>query len=246
MVYESQFQSDDVAQNYAALYSEHDSSDARIWREQRQILAPLIREMVDDGARDAFDFACGTGRITAFLADHGLQRVVGFDVSEQMLKIARGQRPDLEFVAANPAAAVPPPAGADRADVVTAFRYFLNADERERTAMMRAMAESCRPDGYLILHNHGHAKSSRTLWLKISRRPARILSTESIVELAKAHGFFQLRRRGTQLFPLKMYRGALGRLLLRFERKLRTSAFGERLLAAYGVDQVVVMKRHMG
>ncbi|PPK67627.1 class I SAM-dependent methyltransferase [Actinokineospora auranticolor] len=48
------------------------------------------------GSGPAVDVGCGPGRVTGYLADLGVS-VYGVDLSPEMVKIARGERPDLRF-----------------------------------------------------------------------------------------------------------------------------------------------------
>lgn len=51
---------------------------------------------VDDTERWVVDLGCGPGRIAVHLARAG-NRVVGVDASAEMIRIARGRAPELEF-----------------------------------------------------------------------------------------------------------------------------------------------------
>jgi SAM-dependent methyltransferase len=61
----------------------------------RAFLAAFV-EVVGVTAGPVADVGCGPGRVAAFLADHGLD-VVGVDVSQAMLTIARDAHPDICF-----------------------------------------------------------------------------------------------------------------------------------------------------
>ncbi|HET6954086.1 MAG TPA: class I SAM-dependent methyltransferase [Acidimicrobiales bacterium] len=61
----------------------------------RAFLAAFV-ELVGVAARPVADVGCGPGRVAAFLAGHGLD-VVGVDVSQAMLTVARDAHPDIRF-----------------------------------------------------------------------------------------------------------------------------------------------------
>jgi ubiquinone/menaquinone biosynthesis C-methylase UbiE len=61
----------------------------------RAFLAAFV-ELVRVTARPVADVGCGPGRVTAFLAAHGLE-VVGVDVSQAMLTVARDAHPEIQF-----------------------------------------------------------------------------------------------------------------------------------------------------
>jgi ubiquinone/menaquinone biosynthesis C-methylase UbiE len=46
----------------------------------------------------ALDIACGTGRISKILKDLGFKKVVGVDISGEMLKVARKKYPSIKFI----------------------------------------------------------------------------------------------------------------------------------------------------
>jgi ubiquinone/menaquinone biosynthesis C-methylase UbiE len=62
-------------------------------------LDKLVLSQLSRGAR-ILDLCCGTGHITAVLARRGF-RVTGLDGSEDMLRFARDNAPNVEFVAAD-------------------------------------------------------------------------------------------------------------------------------------------------
>lgn len=61
----------------------------------RAFLAAFV-EFVGATALLVADVGCGPGRVAALLAAHGLN-VVGIDVSQAMLEVARGAHPDIRF-----------------------------------------------------------------------------------------------------------------------------------------------------
>jgi SAM-dependent methyltransferase len=110
----------------------------QLWEDvERPLLLDVLRNAAEaPGGTLLIDLACGTGRVS-FAATEVFDRVVGLDVSEEMLAIARSQvdegstatflRRDLQ------AGIVDEVVGeVGRADCVTAFRLFTNADEALR------------------------------------------------------------------------------------------------------------------
>jgi len=97
-----------------------------LWRRiERPLVEATLREL-GGPQRRCLDFACGTGRITAVAADH-FAEVVEVDVSALMLASGhhannvRLQQIDITQQSLG-----------DTFDVVTAFRFFLNAEQRLR------------------------------------------------------------------------------------------------------------------
>jgi ubiquinone/menaquinone biosynthesis C-methylase UbiE len=92
------------------------------------------------------DLACGTGRITAFLAAQGYN-VVGADVSPAMLAVARRRCPAVPFVVAD---AERLPVGESAAPAVTAVRFLGNLPRQARVNALRAAGVA----GDLVIVDH--------------------------------------------------------------------------------------------
>jgi len=62
----------------------------------RSLLGAFIELIKRQRISRVADVGCGPGRVAAFMADHGLN-VVGVDVSQAMLAVARTAHPEIEF-----------------------------------------------------------------------------------------------------------------------------------------------------
>ncbi len=124
---------------------------ALMWQLERSVLAELLART---RARSVVDFACGTGRVTGLLAERLPDAdVTGVDVAESMLEIAREEVPGVRFVHVDGrdlARVVPD----GTVDLMTAFRFFANADAELRDGAAEAIAAAVRPGGYVLLNNH--------------------------------------------------------------------------------------------
>jgi SAM-dependent methyltransferase len=152
---------DQILENYTSSHAgrglDYDENFDRLpfrrllWELEQTALAQLL---MPTAARVVVDLACGTGRIaevvTRVLPDAD---VLGVDVAETMLARARTRVPTARFVGADVRRLdeiVPP----GSVDLVTAFRFFANADGPLRTEAMKAIAAIVRPGGFLLLNNH--------------------------------------------------------------------------------------------
>jgi SAM-dependent methyltransferase len=118
----------------------------------RRHLFSLEKEVVfreASGFIDHLDFACGTGR---WLSLPNTQNSYGVDVSESMLKTARRNSPDSKIFKFN-FKELDELKGLSF-DLITAFRFFPNADLELRRDAMRYIADKLNHNGTLILNNH--------------------------------------------------------------------------------------------
>jgi SAM-dependent methyltransferase len=124
---------------------------AVMWQLEQQVLRELV---TGTGADSVLDFACGTGRITEALATElPAASVIGVDIADSMLEVARRRVPRATFVAVDGTElhrVVP----AGSVDLAAAFRFFANADPLLRRAATAALADAVRPGGHLLLNNH--------------------------------------------------------------------------------------------
>ena len=131
---------------------------ASIWKLERQILLELVRERFSDRPPRYLDFACGTGRILTWVAPH-CRSAVGVDVAASMLDVARGVDSSIELLEADITAN---DVLGDRVfDLITAFRFFPNAECELRRAALAVLASHLTEGGVLVFNNHKHAGSLR-------------------------------------------------------------------------------------
>jgi len=124
-----------------------------LWEiEQAQLLEILTRfRTKQPAAIGLLDFACGTGRILELFESH-VDSAVGIDVSQSMLEVARGHLSKAELLHGD---LTREPALANRRfELITAFRFFPNAEPALRNDVMGELVGLLAQDGILILNNH--------------------------------------------------------------------------------------------
>jgi ubiquinone/menaquinone biosynthesis C-methylase UbiE len=192
------------------------------WEIERRIIADTIRTMNPAPSR-ALDFACGTGRILSILAT-SIRETVGVDVSAPMLAVALERSPKSVLVEADittDAAAVDGPF-----DVITAFRFFLNAQEGLRIESLRALRRLMHNDGLLITNFHLNPMSLTGLYLRAMRRlrgiedPQEMMSLSDAQKLLFTNGFQTIAVHGYGYFLHRTRRLAFPFLLRPFEKRL--------------------------
>lgn len=107
---------------------------------------PVVREILDGlPLGDAVDVACGTGRHAAYLAAAG-HRVVGVDLSPQMLAAARLKLPEVEFHEADLHRLPLPDRSADTVLCALALTHV-----PDLAAALAELVRVLRPGGHLVI-----------------------------------------------------------------------------------------------
>jgi len=124
-----------------------------IYELEKQVLLKLLADM-DSRKKACMDLACGTGRWTEILQEH-FKETIGVDVSEQMVSLAKQKCQKAEFI-------VTDITGDDadnrlqgrEFDVITAFRFYKNAQEQLREQVTEAIPEYLKKNGLFIFDLH--------------------------------------------------------------------------------------------
>lgn len=137
---------------------EHARNYAQRWRnlveEGHDIYgeARMIDALADRGSR-ILDAGCGTGRIGGWLAEHG-HHVVGVDLDEYLISVAREDYPEAEWAVGNLATLqLRDEAGAPRQFdlIVSAGNVVTFLAEDERLPALRRLADHLAPEGRLVI-----------------------------------------------------------------------------------------------
>lgn len=131
----------------------YQSSHAFVWEFGRDLLNMLLPK---PGER-ILDVGCGTGQLTVDIAKAGAE-VIGLDVSQQMIKAARQNYPDLRFEVADIAATNY--AGEFDAVFSNAALHWVKNQESAITAIARAL----KPGGRLVFEM-GCRGNIRHIWI---------------------------------------------------------------------------------
>jgi SAM-dependent methyltransferase len=132
---------------------------------EAEVLGHLRHALFGERPVSVLDFACGTGRILATLEEHAAS-ATGVDVSEPMLAEARKKLKRAHLVRAN--IIEEPVLAGERFDLITAFRFFVNAEPSLRTDALRALRPLLAPDGYLVFNDHHNPRSLRWGYTRLS------------------------------------------------------------------------------
>ncbi len=175
--------------------------EAYLMAREAKLMASLVPRLFPGGVPRYLDFACGTGRITQ-LIEPLANASYGLDISPTMLELARRRCPRTTFLECDVTRQNP---GLEPVQLVTAFRFFGNAQDALRREALRTLADLVAPGGYLVLNSHRNPRCLRNLLLRLRGQP---LS-------------------GCQGRPMDLHYGELRRLLAGFHfRVVRTQGIG--------------------
>jgi SAM-dependent methyltransferase len=186
--YRTSHASTDYGQRYRRTY------ERGYYRYQwEQIEKPILDRLFDEqwsrGARSILDFACGGGRILS-IGEQCFEMSCGVDVSGSMLIEARRVCHKSDLVLQD---ITTKPLGSTF-DVVTAFRFFLNAEPELRKEALQAIRQALNPGGVLIANVHVNSRSILGCVYRLrntlfGRTIANTLSYRTFEETLRANGF---------------------------------------------------------
>lgn len=244
--YEDHFASADLASQYDQMF-ENDPGEKLSWKVQRSLLSTVLdRLFLGSESHRALDFACGTGRITELIQTASWD-VTGLDASAAMIEQARHRLPTVSFVQGfldDPSVQESLGAVDNPFQLITAFRFFLNAPAASRSPTLRTLVGMLAADGRLILNNHGSSPSLRNLGLRLRRRRGSTTTRQrDFVKLLTSAGLVIEQRWGAQIFTRRMYRLPLvGWLCCRIEAFLPKLSWGRFMTSRLGADQTYVCR----
>tara|TARA_B100000941_G_C28454144_1_gene526837 strand:- start:248 stop:1069 length:822 start_codon:yes stop_codon:yes gene_type:complete len=118
-----------------------------IWKIEKKII-DIFLEKLDN--LDHLDFAGGTGRITEYLQNKSKKQYL-IDSSTKMISHAKKILNNVNFINED----FKKISKIDKQfDLVTAFRFFPNAEPHLREAAMKFISINMKEGGYLIINNH--------------------------------------------------------------------------------------------
>ncbi|MCK4624722.1 MAG: methyltransferase domain-containing protein [Phycisphaerae bacterium] len=140
---------------------------ALIWDLEKRCLDRILNHYYRGREIQHLDFACGTGRIISYLEDRASVSV-GVDLSLTMLEVAKGKIRSAELIKAD---ITRDDVLGDRLfNLITAFRFFPNAQPSLREDAISLLMKHLTPDGYLVFNNHMNRSSLLQKLLRLRGR----------------------------------------------------------------------------
>jgi O-antigen/teichoic acid export membrane protein/SAM-dependent methyltransferase len=163
------------------------------WLVEQRLLADILRSDRSLEPSSAADFACGTGRVLEFLGRY-FPDSVGIDVSSDMLALARARCPQATLILGD--VTTTPGLAPGPFDLITAFRFFLNAEPRLRSEALAWMRASLQPRGLVVANFHLNPASLRGMYLRLRMNPAERIPMMGIADARRlfADNGFTVRR----------------------------------------------------
>lgn len=169
-----------------------------IWQMEQEILESVALEQGPFLCH--LDFAGGTGRIASMMNRHCNTQYV-LDMSQQMLAVAAQNVPSAKLIQRDFNEGVPEIADASQ-DLVTAFRFFPNAEIELRKKAMGFIASKLKPRGYLVCNNHRNFWSVPYFVRRLSLRGGtKGMTNEQMVSLAQTNGLSLVRQYSMGVLP---------------------------------------------
>jgi SAM-dependent methyltransferase len=204
--YRQAFADDAYVDHYETRVYFEGSFDSWMWQMQSDYVAAVLDRRFPHGIDDYLDFACGSGRVLAMIAPRAAH-AVGVDVSEKMLAVARERAPAATLEQRD---ITRESEAAERFAVVTAFRFFLNAEPGLRRDALRALHARLEDGGLLIVNLHGNPWSLRSVGATVRRlalrEPINYLSLREFAALLHQTGFEIQEWRGFGLLPARAFK----------------------------------------
>lgn len=139
------------------------------WLVEQRLLTHILQSARSPAPRSAADFACGTGRVVEYLGRY-FPAPVGIDVSPDMLTLARARCPRANLIVGD--VTTTPGLAPGPFDLITAFRFFLNAEPSLRREVLAWMRASLQPRGLVVANFHLNPASVRGTYLRLRMKPA--------------------------------------------------------------------------
>jgi predicted TPR repeat methyltransferase len=212
-----------------------------LWSREKEILLGILGKYFADRDVHLLDFACGTGRITAFL-ENRVKTSTGVDVSGSMLAIAKEKLKRTQIIEAD--ITVQNVLKPGKFNLITAFRFFLNAEPELRTAVLRALVEVLDEDGCFVFNNH---RNWDCPWTKLVyayhrwKKPKEmfnVMSTREMEKLVQGVGLEII-----ELYPIGFFHPPRVPVSVRLNRAFDNMASRFTLLNRFSESPIAVCRR---
>lgn len=212
-----------------------------LWSREQEIILRILEKYFAGRDVHLLDFACGTGRITEFL-ENRVKTSTGVDVSGSMLAVAKEKLKRTEIIETDITAEnfLKP----RKFNLITTFRFFLNAEPELRSVAIGALVELLDEDGYLVFNNH---QNSGSPWIKLRYARHRkkypegsfnVMSIEQMKKLAEGAGL-----KIVEIYPVGFFNPPKIPVSYRLNRAIDWAAGKFKFLNRFSESPIAVCRR---
>lgn len=222
-------------------YYQNKSWQRFLWSREQEIILRILEKYFMNRDIHLLDFACGTGRITELLESR-VKTSTGIDVSGTMLAIARKKLKRTEIIQTDITAEnVLKPR---KFNLITAFRFFLNAEPELRSAAIKSITELLDENGHLVFNNH---QNSGSPWIKLryahhkKKNPEgtfNVMSIEQMKKLVEEAGLEII-----EIYPVGFFNPPKVPVSYRLNRAIDWAASRLKLLSRFSESPIAVCRR---
>ena len=222
-------------------YYETEAWEKFLWSREQEIILRILDKYFAGKEINLLDFACGTGRITGLLESR-VKTSTGVDVSGSMLAIARSKLKRTEIIEAD--ITTENILKGRKFNLITAFRFFLNAEQELRSSAIKALVELLDEDGLLVFNNH-HSLGSP--WIKLlyarhlRKNPEGTFNVMSIEQMRDLVGDVGLEI--VEIYPAGFFHPPKVPVLYWFNRAIDSLAYRLKFLDRFSESPIAVCRR---
>lgn len=212
-----------------------------LWSREQQVILKIIDKYFADRDINLLDFACGTGRITSFL-ENRVKTSTGVDVSGSMLTIAEEKLKRTEIIKADITAdnVLKP----RNFNLITAFRFFLNAEPHLRSQAIKALSKLLADDGYFVFNNHHNLGSP---WIKLLNWYHKKRNLQSIFNVMSIYDMKKLVETAgleiVEIYPIGFFHPPKIPVSIRLNRAIDNVACQLKFLNRFSESPIAVCRR---
>lgn len=240
MTYREAFSDDLAAIRYDQVEYADTSYAAVLWPVERRQIDKVLSRQANPREFTYLDFACGTGRVLSHISKVASSSI-GVEISPTMAAVAKLRAPMARILTRDITDSSVRVEGVY--DVITAFRFILNAEPELRLDSLKALRlRLADSSSILIFNNHGNLMSHKALLALRTRRgrlhgqtSGHVMSHKQVVALANAAGLAVCRVSGCGLLG-----GRVARVLPRPIVERIETWFGGSPLWYFGSNQIYV------
>lgn len=175
---------------------------AAMWALEQEVLDELLNEHFATNDINALDFACGTGRVLRFVSKR-VRFVTGIDIAKSMLDSLHKDAPTNSKILQGDLTLDDSALKGQQFDLITAFRFFPNAEPELRDQAFAALKRLLKPGGLLVFNNHQNQTAPvRIVGTALGFMKARNMHREEVYTLTDKHGFSVVDEVGLGALPL--------------------------------------------